>query len=218
VTVAPSATYTPTDTPTTTDTLAPTDTPTPTVTPTLTPEDTFTPTPTETPTITLIPTDTSTPTETPTHTPEPTQLPLPPGMNIGPGDGDYNEIICGGSILVDLGSQMEIPILVYYEVENPSELLHIALDWVIVYLSANADGPWSLIFYWGDSESNNNGYVDPKYYQDQLEMDNQSIPFNELINNTGVGMNVGGTYRYVLIEAPPGCGDAAQVDAIEVLP
>jgi hypothetical protein len=216
VTVAPSDTYTPTDTPTTTDTLAPTDTPTPTVTPTLTPEDTFTPTPTETPTITLIPTDTSTPTETPTYTPEPTQIPLPTGVNIGPGDGAYNEVVCGSSILVDLGSQMWITALVYYEVENPSELTHIALDWVIVYLSTNADGPWSLIFYWGDSDPNNNGYVPINYFEP--ENDNQSIPFGELINNTGVGMNVGGTYRYVLIEAPPGCDDPAQVDAIEVVP
>jgi hypothetical protein len=164
----------------------------------------------------LIPTDTSTPTETPTYTPEPTQLPLPTGINLGKGDGDYNEIICGGSILVDLGSQMPISTLVYYEVENPSELDHIALDWVIVYLSTDASGPWSLIFYWGDSDSNNNGYIDSIY--SPPELDNQSIPFTDLYYDTGIRIGVGGTYRYVLIEAPPDCGDPAQVDAIEVLP
>jgi hypothetical protein len=137
-------------------------------------------------------------------------------MNIGPGDGAYNEVGCGNSILVDLGSQMWIGRLVYYEVENPSDPGSIALDWVIVYVSTNSTGPWTLIFYWGDTDSGNNGDVPSGYYPP--ENDNQRIGFGELYNQTGIRIVVGGTYRYVSIEAPPGCGDAAQVDAIEVLP
>jgi hypothetical protein len=41
---------------------------------------------------------------------------------------------------------------------------------------------------------------------------------NELYNGTGIRSFVGCTYRYVLIVAPPGCGDQVQVDGIEVLP
>jgi hypothetical protein len=166
--------------------------------------------------VTEIPTDTPTPTETLAVTPEPTQLPLPPGINIGPGDGSYIEIGCGGGILVDLGSQTWIGRLVYYEVENPSDPGNIALDWVIVSVSANSTGPWTLIFYWGDTNSGNNGNVPAVYYPP--ENDNQRISFGELYNQTGIRINVGGTYRYVLIESPPGCGDPAQVDAVEVLP
>ena len=118
--------------------------------------------------------------------------------------------------MVDLGSQTWIGSLVYYEVENPSDPGFIALDWVIVYVSTDATGPWTLIFYWGDADSGNNGSVPPAYYPP--ENDNQQIGMVELYNGTGIISPVGGTYRYVLIEAPPGCGDPAQVDAIEVLP
>lgn len=137
-------------------------------------------------------------------------------MNIGPGDGVYTEVGCGGSILVDLGSPTWIGSLVYYEVENPAQPGTIALDWVIVSVSTDSTGPWNLIFYWGDGDSGNNGSVPPGYYPP--ENDNQSVGFGEIYNNTGIIMGVGGTYRYVLIAAPPGCGDEAQVDAIEVLP
>jgi len=137
-------------------------------------------------------------------------------MNIGPPDGSYNEIGCGGSIWVDLGSPTWIGTLVYYEVENPSDPGYIALDWVLVSVSDNSDGPWSLIFYWGDSNPGNNGSVPPAYYPP--ENDNQSIGIGELYNNTGILIGVGGTYRYVMISAPPACGDPAQVDSIEVLP
>ncbi len=143
---------------------------------------------------------------------------LPPGMNIGPGDGNYYEVGCGDGIIVDLGSEMWIGSLVYYEVENPADPGYIALDWVILYLSDSASGPWTLVFNWGDDNSGNNGYVPTAYYPP--ENDNQRIGLDELYNgySTGIQMDVGGTYRYVLIEAPPGCGDPAQVDSIEVLP
>ena len=137
-------------------------------------------------------------------------------MNIGPGDGAYYEVGCGSGIVVDLGSPTWIGTLVFYEVENPATPGFIAMDWVIVYVSDNASGPWTLIFYWGDTDSGNNGYIPPGYYPP--ENDNQQIGFGELYNNTGIRIDVGSTYRYVLIEAPPGCGDPAQVDAIEVLP
>jgi hypothetical protein len=211
VTCTPSATPTGSATFTSAPTITPTSTPTVTDTPiTVATESTDTPEPTETST------DTPVPTETPTDTPNPTQLPLPPGVNIGPGDGNFIEIGCGGGILVDLGSQMWIGRLVYYEVANPSDPGYIALDWVVVSVSANSTGPWTLIFYWGDTNSGNNGDVPAVYYPP--ENDNQRISFGELYNQTGIRIGVAGTYRYVLIEAPPGCGDAAQVDAIEVLP
>jgi hypothetical protein len=207
-------TFTPTFTPTVTDTPIVLVTPTPTVT--LTPTDSFTPIETLDRTPIPMNTDTPEPTETSTDTPEPTQIPLPPGINIGPGDGSYTEIGCGGGILVDLGSQTWIGGLVYYEVENPTGPGTIALDWAIVSVSANSTGPWTLIFYWGDSNSGNNGYVPAIYYPP--ENDNQTIGFGELYNQTGIRIDVAGTYRYVLIEAPPGCDDPAQVDAIQVLP
>jgi hypothetical protein len=223
-TFTPTVNFTPTSTPTVTDTPVVVVTHTPTVT--LTPTDIFTPfetpertqiaTTTYTPEPTETSTDTPEPTETSTDTPEPTQIPLPPGINIGPGDGFYTEIGCGGGILVDLGSQTSISGLVYYEVENPSGPGTIALDWAIVSVSANSTGPWTLIFYWGDSNSGNNGYVPAIYYPP--ENDNQTIGFGELYNQTGIRIDVVGTYRYVLIEAPPGCDDPAQVDAIQVLP
>jgi len=135
-------------------------------------------------------------------------------MNIGPGDGSYIDIGCGSGILVDLGNQTWIYRLVYYEAANPADPGYIALDWVIVSVSANSTGPWTLIFYWGDTNPGNNGDI-PSYPQ---EDDNQRISFSELYNQTGIRISVTGIYRYVLIEAPPGCGDPAQVDAIEVLP
>jgi hypothetical protein len=147
---------------------------------------------------------------------DPTQLPLPPGMNIGPADGAYSEVGCGDSILVDLGSQTWIGRLVFYEVENPSDPGYIALDWGIVYLSTNSNGPWTLIYYWGDTDSGNNGDVPSGYYPP--ENDNQRISMGELYNLTGIRIDVGETYRYVLISAPLGCADPTQVDAIEVLP
>jgi hypothetical protein len=164
----------------------------------------------------LVPTVTDTPTEEPTITSTPTQIPLPPGLDIGPGDGDYYEVGCGGGIIVDLGSPTWIGSLVYYEIEYLGEPGTIQMDWVLVYVSDNASGPWTLYLYWGDTNSGNNGYIPGSHFPP--EIDNERITFGELYNNTGVRMDVGGTYRYVLIEAPPGCGDPAQVDAIEVLP
>jgi hypothetical protein len=107
--------------------------------------------------------------------------------------------------------------LVYYEREDPSNPGYIALDWVIVSLGPTASGPWTLIFYWGDGNNGNNGSIQPYHYLTG-EADNELIPFGELYLNFGILNGVGGTYRYVLISAPPGCGDASEVDAIEVLP
>lgn len=168
------------------------------------------------PTFIRTPTDIPAPTKTLTPTPEPTQLPLPPGINIGPPDGSYDEVGCGNGILVDLGSQTWIGTLVYYEVENPSDPGYIALDWVMLYVSDDSTGPWTLIFYWGDADPGNNGDVPSNYYPP--ENDNQRISMAELYNGTGIRIPVGGTYRYVLVQVPPGCGDPAQVDGIEVLP
>lgn len=120
-------------------------------------------------------------------------------------------------MIIDLGVPTWIGSLVYYETENPAQPGWIALDWVIVSVGPTVDGPWSTIFYWGDSDPGNNGDVQPYHYA-MGEFDNEPIPFSELRYNTGIINGVGNTYRYILISAPPGCDDPAQVDAIEILP
>ncbi len=55
-------------------------------------------------------------------------------------------------------------------------------------------------------------------FQAAVETDNETIPAAELLNNSGILIPVGSTYRYVRFTAPMPCGDPAQVDAIDFLP
>lgn len=237
-TLSPTASHTPTPTstrsvgPTPTATIL-TDTPTPTQTDTSTPSETATPTDTPTPTetMTIVPTDTSTPTDTPTptetptptatptHTPTPTQIPLPPDIEIGPPDGAVLELDCGSNVIVDIGAPTLIGSLVYYEYFNPVGCgWGICMDWVYTELSESADGPWTLYYYWGDTDGSNNGNILPVHFPGGVETDNETIPAVELYNDSGILIPVGSTYRYVRFTAPVPCGDPAQIDAIDILP
>jgi hypothetical protein len=118
--------------------------------------------------------------------------------------------------VIDLGKQTWIGRLVYYEVENPSDLGTIGMDWVIVYVSPNLRGPWKMVFYWGDGDPRNNGNI--LSGQALQENDGQPIAFGDLYNQTGISIPVWGTYRYVMISAPPRCSDPAQVRGIDILP
>jgi hypothetical protein len=110
--------------------------------------------------------------------------------------------------------------LIFYEWENiPADPGYIALDNIILHVGPASDGPWTLIFYWGDTVSSNNGSVLPYHYASG-EIDNERIPMSELYPGTGLSTGiiipVGGTYQYVFVVAPPGCSDDAQIDALEV--
>jgi hypothetical protein len=140
---------------------------------------------------------------------------LTPGR-VSLGNSTYQEFGCWHSNLIDLGRQTWVGSLVYYEAENLSDPGYIAMDWVIVYVSANLEGSWKLVFYWGDGYPGNNGNIPPG--QSRLENDGQRIASGDLFNQTGIQIGVGGYYRYVLISAPPRCDDPAQAGAIDVLP
>ena len=108
--------------------------------------------------------------------------------------------------------------LIFYEWANTADPGYIALDHIILYIGPASDGPWTLIFYWGDGVSSNNGSVLPPHY-DFGEIDNERILMTELHPGTGLSTGiiipVGGNYQYVFVVAPPGCNDDAQIDALE---
>jgi hypothetical protein len=137
-------------------------------------------------------------------------------VNIGPPDGVFLSIPCGSGVVVDLGAPTAIGSLVYYEREYPPGSSQIMMDWVIVQLSPDNITYGPAVFYWGDSDPSNNGSIPPTHFPP--ENYNEVIPFSELYLSTGVVINVGGTYRYVLISAPSSCYESAEVDAIQVLP
>jgi len=138
---------------------------------------------------------------------------------------------------VDLGVSTYIGTLVFYEWYNPdpgdgciSPLGGgICLDTIFIEVSITGDTDWTLIFYWGDNDFNNNGANIQSYHWTQytpwIESDNETIPAIELYSqipypgavNYGILIPVGGNYRYVRFTAPPGCDDFSQVDAIEIL-
>jgi hypothetical protein len=109
--------------------------------------------------------------------------------------------------------------LIFYEFQTTCGLDKcILLDWIIIDLSASSSGGWVEVFNWGDTNNTNNGDVNPTYFPP--EKDNQQINYDELYNGHGILIYLNGTYqyRYVRISAPGGCGDTAQIDAIDYLP
>jgi hypothetical protein len=208
---APTATRRPSITPTRTRTLTPTISPTFTQTPAATGTETHTPTTT--------PTETATPILTPTRT----QIPLPPRINIGPPDKKYYPIVCGKSVIVDLGQITNILTLIFYEVEQPSECKGgICLNWVIIELSKSTTSGWTRYFYWGDYDPNNNGNVRPYHFkptEKPPETDGEPIPNSELYKDQGVRITIGGIdYQYIRFTAPDKCSHPAQVDAVDYEP
>jgi hypothetical protein len=207
-TVRPPATRTYTPSATSTSTGTATDTPT------------FTPTPTVTDTPT--PTSTSTSTHTPTSNPTastPTPVPLPTGVNFGPPDFYYHNIMCGTSVVIDLGAPTQIGTLIFYEFINEMGCHGgICLDWVVLDLGNAPAEPWSRrIFYWGDTNNDNNGSLPSTYYPPEIS--NQAIYPANLYHNWGIQIHVDGVYRYLRVSAPStaeGCSDPAQVDSIEI--
>jgi hypothetical protein len=123
-------------------------------------------------------------------------------------------------VILDLGGPTQIGTLIFYEFLNPTGCNGgICLDWVIIDLSDAEPHPWPTpwprrIFYWGDSDSTNNGSVPPTYFPPELP--NAAIPPADLYNGWGIQIHVNGVYRYVRIAAPPGCSDPAQIDSIEI--
>jgi len=245
----PTYTLTPTITPTT---VTPTITPT-TVTPTISPttvtpppqDPTFTWTPT---TITWTPTDTIMPTitRTPTPTAPPCGGSLPPGEpDIGPPDGNFASLPCGGVLILDLVALGFNPIdlstpdadydLVFYERKVPSQNAnYIEMDWVSVEIGTRLgdsciDSTWYMGFNWGDDVITNNGRLGTDYYP---ESDNLEIYTTDLWGSpplqTGIAIDLDSTalgippglYPCIRIISPfndPG-NDSAEVDAVQILP
>jgi hypothetical protein len=241
--VLPSATqwrYIP---PTATNPLPPENTKTPAATSTAAPTLTFTLTHTPAPTLTftlthtLAPTLTFTPTFIPTETVTLTATTAPPNhVNIGPPDGHIENIPAGAQIIIDLvaltGSPLDTSIpdsyddLVFYEYEISTGI--IMLDHVVLQVGPGPSGScgsstWTTVFDWGDGNASNNGQLGGLY---PGEIDNQSIPFANLYlgSTTGIAIDTDalaapGIYPCLRVYSPAtGNGDAAQVDAIEILP
>ncbi len=185
-------------------------------------------------TSTPIPPPTLTNTPTPTITPTVTNTPVP-GFNVGAPDGTVANIPIGTAMIVDLGAT---PItsnvgddIVYYE--SPVAGCcggggGVMMDWVTVEVSADG-ATWSQVFNWGDASADtnitlwSNGYYGAN---GTAETDNEAIPAASLLSGSGIGIDVDflgpvpvGGYRYLRVTSPVGgASDAAQLDAIQVLP
>lgn len=95
------------------------------------------------------------------------------------------------------------------------------MDFVIVQISTDGNDPWYTVLDWGGDVYTNtslNGFP---------ETDNSPIPWNVLVNMTGVGIDIDaaslgippGDYYYVRIISPTGDSDnGCDVDTIQVIP
>ena len=169
---------------------------------------------------------------------------MPPGEpDIGTPDGNYAELPCGGSLLIDLsalGFTIDLTIpdpaydVVYYERQRPPPPPDtIAFDFVQMQISQGVagsciGGTWYTALYWGDGDSTNNGMLGSGY----PEIDNQLIPFSSLYGilpyQTGIAIDLddaplgipSGLYTCVLIISPINWpdNDGSEIDALEILP
>jgi hypothetical protein len=145
-------------------------------------------------------------------------VPLPPNINLGNPDNSPLDLGCGSEAIVDLGAQIWIDDLIFYEYLNPGGCDGgICLDWVVIEVSNIYTGPWTEVFYWGDTNDFNNGSVEAYHYA-VTEVDNEVIHTSELYNGRGILVPLNGAYRYVRFYAPVPCGDPAQIDSIDTLP
>ncbi len=181
-------------------------------------------------------------TDASTCTFEPDASTDPAEPDIGPPDGEFRDIACDSAFIVDLGSSVNTTgdanyDFVYYEYgfpDPPTNTTGIRLDWVIVEVSETITGPWTQVFYWGDTnvDANSNigaaGYDQNSSAPTTIETDNEQIPIADLFGTppyqTGIAIDIDtivpiGTYRYLRFSVPPGGNnDAMQIDAIEILP
>jgi len=210
-------------------------TPTVTLTTTITETSTITATPTETGTTTATPTETETPTETATPTGTPTIAPPPGNINIGPGDGIFESIGDGGSLIIDMGSNLitgdgntSNPDMVFYERAAAPGIL---LDCITISIAEYYGGPYSVVFDWCDSVAPGPELHTSVGAYPLPELDNAAINAIDLYISpsppnpqTGVMIDIDslgltGLYRYVSLTAPVGGdGDGADVDAIGLYP
>ncbi len=226
-TVTVTSTPNPTNTPTSTTTTVPTNTntgdkdPRPSPTPSLPPPVTST-------------IDTSTLSEI---------APPPADLDVGSPDGTAANLNSGTYTVVDVtqgGVDPAITVvgpsdtnydLVYYEWDTGSGIM---LDDVIVGISQDSDGdPYYEVFNWGDGNPDENTSADTgDLGVDPSEIDNQAIAYSDLYPDppapgpqTGILIDVDnadshpppGDYPYVVIISPSTGGDAAQVDAVELV-
>jgi hypothetical protein len=132
----------------------------------------------------------------------------------------------GANITVNPGMPHAGYDLVYYERENPVGA--ISLDWVIVEIGNCSSGSWYPVFNWYDNVLDSNTNIAAAGYGIG-EQDNKVIPVGVLYGSspyqTGIAIDVDavapppGLYNCVRISSPfGGDNDAAEVDAVEVLP
>jgi uncharacterized repeat protein (TIGR01451 family) len=155
--------------------------------------------------------------------------------DVGPPDGNIYEVPEGTSATFFLSQ----PIVadgdgaadfVFYESPMAPG---IALDQVIIEISSDGS-TWLPVFNWGDGNADTNTNVNinlPNIASactpNSTEEDNCPINSGDLYNNTGITIDVdnsplspvpAGNYRWIRFTAPAGSGDAAQIDAIQILP
>lgn len=165
---------------------------------------------------------------------------MPPGEpDIGPPDGIFAELPCGGLLILDLVAMGYPPIdttsqdpdydVVYYERENTGNPGYIAFDWVTMQVGPGPSGScntssWYTALDWGDGNPANNGHLGAGY----PENDNQAIPLGVLYGTlpykTGIAIDLDAlvpadVYPCIRIISPINWpnNDGAEVDAIEIL-
>ncbi len=157
--------------------------------------------------------------------------PTPYGtLNIGPPDGVYLNVTCGGPQVIDLGAANRIQSrpgidFVIYERANSGTVF---VDRLILELSAGPGGPWVQMYHWGDSVADGNTSL--AGHAGSGEPDNYGLPatnppfYGIPPLATGITVDIDpiapGTYQYVRMSVPasacPSVGDDNEVDAIEV--
>jgi uncharacterized repeat protein (TIGR01451 family) len=155
---------------------------------------------------------------------------------IGPPDGNAYEILEGTTATFYLSQPIvangdAAPDFIYYEYPMAPG---INLDHIIIEISSDGS-TWLPIFYWGDPIADTNTNVDINLpniasacVPPSTEEDNCPISSSDLYNNTGITIDIDNSplspvpwpvnYYWIRFTAPVGSGDAAQVDAIQILP
>jgi hypothetical protein len=141
-------------------------------------------------------------------------------------------VACGGELILDLDS-MGLPRItahgdanydfVYYENSGCSG---ICLDWGQIDVCDTSPCPaWLTVFNWGDDLPDTNTNV--AAYAAGGELDNEDISSADLLNGTGITLDVDafgpsplGGYRYIRFRSPINWpnNDGVQIDSIDVVP